>query len=116
MNRFKQARLNAGIQQKTVASDLGISVQSISYWENGSRAPSKENIVKLANMYGVTVDYLLENETDNYKPPIIETKKEPTHLSGPRKKLFIEIEDLEDDEVLRVLDFVSGVRSKKEQK
>ena len=79
MNRFKLARLNSGLQQKAVASELGISVQSISYWESGSRAPSKDNLLRLAEMYGVTTDYLLGNDVEENSVQA-KTKKEPVTI------------------------------------
>ena len=84
MNRFKAARLNVGMQQKVAASELGVSVQSLAYWESETekRTPSKKNLLKLAEMYGVTTDYLLGKDDDC--EPVIETnpetKKEPASI------------------------------------
>ena len=77
MNRFKVARLNKGIPQKIAASEVGVSVQSMSYWETGTRAPSRENLLKMAEMYGVTTDYLLGKDVEEIPSQVVETKKEP---------------------------------------
>jgi len=58
-NRLKQCREQKGLSQKEVALTLGVSVQAISYWENDSRTPSKENLQKLSQLYEASVDYLL---------------------------------------------------------
>lgn len=76
MNRFKLARMNSGLQQKVVASELGVSVQSMSYWESGNRTPSKENLLKMAEMYGVSTDYLLGKDPEDVAI-VAEIKKEP---------------------------------------
>ena len=76
MNRFKEARMRCGIAQKTVASKLGVSIQSVSNWENDVRAPSRENVKLMADLYGISADYLLETENE-FVQPIVETKKEP---------------------------------------
>ena len=68
MYRFREAREACDMQQKGVALALGVSVQSVSFWENGKRMPSYENITKLAKLYGVSVDYLLGNDKQEGEP------------------------------------------------
>jgi transcriptional regulator with XRE-family HTH domain len=111
LNRFKLSRLNSGLQQKTVASELGVSVQSMSYWESGSRTPSKENLLRLAEMYGVTTDYLLGKDTE--EPAASDTKKEPVVSNELDERLVQALTGLNEDEVQRILDFASGVRSRR---
>ena len=45
--------------QKFVASKLGISQPSYVRYENGNAEPTLTNLVKLADLYDVSVDYLL---------------------------------------------------------
>ena len=59
MFRFKECREAAGLTQKAAALSLKVSVQSISNWENGIRSPGLEQLVKIAELYGVTTDHLL---------------------------------------------------------
>lgn len=59
MFRFKECREAAGLTQKAAALSLKVSVQSISNWENGIRSPGLEQLVRIAELYGVTTDYLL---------------------------------------------------------
>lgn len=59
MNSFKVCREKAGMTQKEVALDLGISVQAVSYWETGDRMPSYEYLFRLADLYAVSLDVLL---------------------------------------------------------
>ena len=110
MNKFKEARMRCGIAQKTVSGKLGVSIQSVSNWENGTRAPSRENVVKMAEMYGVTTDYLLGKDTDDIQLTV-ETKKESTVSSGRDPRLVQALSGLNEDELQRILDFASGVRS-----
>lgn len=57
--RFRQCRIEAGMNQSTAAKLAGISQQSISAYENGSRIPLADAIIAMARVYGVSVDYLL---------------------------------------------------------
>lgn len=55
---LEQRKLNR-LTQKTVAEYLHISQPSYIRYENGSAEPSYENLVKLADLFDVSIDYLL---------------------------------------------------------
>ena len=59
MNRLKEARLATGMSQKDVADALHLAPPSVSNWENGKTNPSQENLKALAELYHVSIDYLL---------------------------------------------------------
>ena len=56
---FREAREAAGFSQKFVALTLGVKPPNVSRWESGVTFPTVENLMKLADLYGVTTDYLL---------------------------------------------------------
>jgi len=62
MNRIKELRESKGIQQKELALDLGVTQPTISNWELGIKIPSAKSTRKLADYFGVSVDYLLERD------------------------------------------------------
>jgi len=64
MTRLRECRENAGLSQKYVALSLGVAAPSVANWERGKTRPTQENIVKLADLYKVTVDYLLERSDE----------------------------------------------------
>ena len=47
------------MSQKFVAISVGVSPPTVSMWENGRKEPTRENLIKLADLFGVTIDYLL---------------------------------------------------------
>ena len=57
-NLTEQRKLN-GLTQRQVAGYLGMSQPSYIRYENGSAEPTLENLVKLADLFDVSVDYLL---------------------------------------------------------
>lgn len=65
--RLKNLRESKGYLQKYVADKIGVKSNTLSGYENGTRAPDPEMIVKLAEFYGVTTDYLLGNSDDPNK-------------------------------------------------
>lgn len=52
-----------------IAAELGISKQTVSAWRNGSRSPKKQMIVKIAEMYHVSIEWLMGFDVE--KPDII---------------------------------------------
>lgn len=63
MNRLKECREKSGLSQKTVAASLKVAAPSVSNWESGKTSPTHENLEKLADLYGVSIDYLLGRES-----------------------------------------------------
>ena len=57
--RFREARLQAGLTTVQLAQKMGLTQAAVSQWESGKKVPGIETISRLADLYGVTVDYLL---------------------------------------------------------
>lgn len=66
-NRIKELREDADIFQKQIAEILGITQANYSYIENGKGELDYKGLIKLANFYNVSVDYIL-GITDIQKP------------------------------------------------
>lgn len=60
--RLRQLREGFGLVLQDVADLFGTSRNVPSQWEGGQREPSYEHLVRLADFYGVTVDWLLGRE------------------------------------------------------
>lgn len=58
--RIKTCRQNAGMSQEKVADLIGVSRQAVTKWEADQSAPNTENLFKLAELFGTTVDMLLD--------------------------------------------------------
>lgn len=59
---FLSARENVGMTQAEVAKAMGVDQSAVSFWETGKTAPRAGLLVKLAKLYGVTVDELLSEQ------------------------------------------------------
>lgn len=53
---LKGARVNAGLTQKAVAKELGVSNKTVSAWETGAAYPNTKYVVALCKLYGRTID------------------------------------------------------------
>ncbi len=58
--RLRELRNESGLTQNELASRLGVSGQTILNWENGIYEPKISQLIQLADLFNVTVDYLIE--------------------------------------------------------
>ncbi len=65
--RIKEQRKKAGMSQEKVAELVGVSRQAVTKWESGQSVPSTQNLFKLAEIFGTTVDILLWKLTETKK-------------------------------------------------
>lgn len=64
MTRFVQLLQERGVSSYKITKDTGIPNGLISDWKLGKKTPAADNLIKLANYFDVSVDYLL-GRTDN---------------------------------------------------
>lgn len=60
--KIYELRAQHNLSQGDLANELNVSRQSISKWENGNSTPDLEKIVKLAEIFSVSLDELIKNE------------------------------------------------------
>ena len=60
--KLQSLRKQSGMSQETLAGQLGVSRQAVSRWELDISLPETENIIKLAKIFNVSFDYLLNEE------------------------------------------------------
>lgn len=60
--KFKSLRKKYNYLQSDVAKKLNVSTSAVGMWEQGRTQPSNDDIKKLANLFNVSTDYLLDND------------------------------------------------------
>lgn len=60
--RIKACRRKAGLSQEKVAELVGVSRQAVTKWESDQSAPNTDNLFRLAEILGTTVDFLITAE------------------------------------------------------
>lgn len=64
MVKIKELRLENALTQKEFAERLGLDAHNVGDWERGKGEPNSDMLVKIASVFGVSVDYLLGLEDD----------------------------------------------------
>ena len=76
-------RKNSGLSQEQLAEQLNVSRQAISKWEQGTAVPESEKLITISNYFGVTVDYLLKEDTADTTNTTAEVMEEkPKMMAG----------------------------------
>ena len=88
-DRLRKLRKEKGIQIVEVAEYLGISRQGYGNYENGTREPSMAILVKLADFYEVSADYLLGREEQKFVEDV--SKMSDNDLDKKLMQFFIEL-------------------------
>lgn len=60
--RLKELRNEKNMTRQTLADELHISVRLVGYWENGQRECSLDMLIKISNIFDVSVDFLIGNK------------------------------------------------------
>lgn len=68
MPRLSELRKQKGLKQGDLAASLGVAQSTLSGWENGKFEIDDKNKIKLADFFGVSVDYLLGREVSANSP------------------------------------------------
>lgn len=65
--KLKEKRTSARLSQEALSAQIGVSRQTISSWENNRSYPDIGSILKLSDLYGVSLDELLKEDTNMRK-------------------------------------------------
>jgi transcriptional regulator with XRE-family HTH domain len=61
---LKKLRVDHNMTRQEVAKKLGISAQAYGNYENGRRDPSIDALKKIAELYNVSIDFIVGNSQD----------------------------------------------------
>ena len=90
-SRMVKARGRVNMTQSCVAEKLSVTSQAVSLWERGENAPDISKLAELAELYGVTIDWLLTGKepaeeivkvTENMSDRLFDEKKMYTYIKS----------------------------------
>lgn len=91
---LKQLREDAGYSQYSFADAFGTKQSTVGGWESGAREPKIETLIKIANFYNVSLDYLLGRENKKETPsPVPVLGKDAQKLLDMYGELSVENKD-----------------------
>ncbi len=116
--RLKQIRHDNGLTQQGFAEELGLSVQTIKFYEGGYREPTNKTINLICATFGISKKWLLTGEGDMKEPTgdakeIADIAKSVMVHTDDRFRLRLvkAITEMSDEELRAFKDFVIKVTS-----
>lgn len=85
-SKLKNARNDKGLTQEQAAEALGVSRQTISNWENNKSYPDIISVIKMSDLYSVSLDHLLKEEK-SMKQTYQEFLEESTNTVKAKRRL-----------------------------
>ena len=84
-------RKNSGLSQEQLAEKLGVSRQAVSRWESGDSTPDMLNLLGLCKCFGVSSDYLINDdyESDEDIPSVKKKNEEIVTIQAKRKNMHL---------------------------
>lgn len=120
MIRLRELRISKGFTMKQVGLALGLAESTISLYETGKREPDIATLGRFADLYGVSVDYLLGRVDDKAKnaqyntddPEIIEYLQQIKDDSSSRM-MFDLVKGASLDEIKATAAFLKALREQR---
>nr|DAX85565.1 MAG TPA: helix-turn-helix domain protein [Caudoviricetes sp.] len=60
VNKVRELRTAAGMTQKALADQLGVTVPTVSKWELGQRTPELERVFRMTLIFGVPIEEIVQ--------------------------------------------------------
>ena len=70
--QIREQRIKKGMSQEKLAEQIGVSRQAVAKWESGQSAPNTENLFKLAQICGISVDHLMSHQAQRTESSVAE--------------------------------------------
>lgn len=107
-----------GITAHKLEVEAPIAISSIQAWKNGKSKPSLEAVSKIADYFGVSVDYLL-GKTDNPTPPEKSDGKPKLYVPPEYASVMVAFaggtEDLTQEDIDSIIEFIEFKKNQKKK-
>lgn len=111
-NRIREVRKSRGLTMKQLGKKIGVTESAISQYETDKRQPDSVTLLKLSNLFDVSVDYLLGAATDKKEQPTVSDELS----DAVSMELLNMIRDASEAERRDMLDLLRIVQKRREWK
>ena len=110
--KIREIRKKCGLTMKELAERVGVSESAISQYETGRRQPDYETLLKIADYFGVSVDYLLGKEGGAAVDPELEEYLEALRSRKEMRMLFKLAKGASKEDVEQAVRIIEAIRRK----
>lgn len=91
--KIKKIRIQNGLTQSQLGDAIGVSKVSVSGYESGKRVPDLSTLIRIADIFEVSVDFLLGREDKAHLEDLLKDERPPYIFFGQNKLEEITIEE-----------------------
>ncbi|MEC0502150.1 helix-turn-helix transcriptional regulator [Bacillus subtilis] len=111
---LKKLRREKNLSQKELGNKLGLAESTIGMYEQGKRQPDYETLLKIADFFEVTLDFLLGNPKDASS---VKEKEAAYRISDPDLQIaFKDASDFSEEARRQAIDFIKYLKEKEKAK
>ncbi|MBR1763056.1 MAG: helix-turn-helix transcriptional regulator [Eubacterium sp.] len=110
IKRLKALMAEKKVTKAEISKELHIGVNQIKYWEDKGNTPDGATLIKLADYFGVSVDYLL-GKTDKKNKTVADERS----LTEAEKEIIAATADMTEDELNAVLGYAARIIAKRKK-
>ncbi|MFP7234184.1 helix-turn-helix transcriptional regulator [Bacillus subtilis] len=111
---LKKLRREKNLSQKELGNKLGLAESTIGMYEQGKRQPDYETLLKIADFFEVTLDFLLGNPKDASS---VKEKEAAYIISDPDLQIaFKDASDFSEEARRQAIDFIEYLKEKEKAK
>lgn len=93
---FEQLLQKYGVTAYKVSKETGVTQTSLSNWKSGRNTPSTKTLQRIADYFGVTVDYLMTGKEEPKKKETTLTPKDERDIAKDLNKIMNDIKNAKD--------------------
>ena len=94
------------LKNSDVSRATGISNMTLSDWKRGKTKPKTDTMKKIANFLGVSLDYLMGNEIDEYSDEMAEKDKKLRHLPSKIKDYALILSEMPEEQQEHIMSLI----------
>ena len=86
--RISKLRKEKSLSQEYIAEQIGVTRQAVSKWENDTSAPDTYNLIALAELFNVSVEYIATGKTE--EPPLTVTQPQTIQIATEKMPQIVQ--------------------------
>lgn len=95
-DRYKAIRDSRNVKDSQVAKETGITKSTFSEWKSGKYTPKQEKLQKIADYFGVSIEYLMTGSNDNVKEQPQLSSRDERDISRRLEQTLSDLENQQD--------------------
>lgn len=91
MNRIAELRKQKDISQSKLGEIIGVAQNTICNWEMERRQPDNDSLIKMADLFGVTIDYILGRDNEDMPDEMVILNRAAKKMTPEQRQKLLNV-------------------------